>query len=110
MTAKRTPLERRRTPRIDDETLRLFTELEHAPLQHRKSDDFKQRDRELARRLGLGGEWLCSVASVTNRKRTSYYREGSPQREDWLRVRAVRNQLLAAAGMSTQRPRRARAN
>ena len=50
MTAKRTPLERRHRATIDFETVRLFVELENTPPRQWRSDDFKQRSRELAAR------------------------------------------------------------
>ena len=59
MPTKRTPLDRRRKPLIDAETLALFTRLEAVPMRQRKTQAFKDKDRELARRLGLGDEWLC---------------------------------------------------
>ena len=55
----------------------------------------KAKDRELHRLLGLGGQWFCSCASVT---------DGSPLRSagmtpptylDHQKVRGVRQQLLA---------------
>jgi hypothetical protein len=106
MPTKRTPRERQRTPRIDAETVALFKQLDAVPKRQRKSQDFKDRDRELARRLGLGGEWMCDVCSVTDDERVSH-RTGF-HHESWLKVRAVRERLLALAGISE--PRRTRAN
>jgi hypothetical protein len=107
MPTKRTVLDRQRTPQIDAETLRMFVELESVPMRRRKSQSFKDRDRALARRLGLGGEWLCDVCSVTDPRRQSY-RTGF-HHDSWLKVRAVRLRLLALAGMS-EPPHRARAS
>lgn len=99
MSTKRTPLDRRRRPLIDASTLALFVRLENASARERKSDEFKREDRELARRLGLGEEWLCCVQSVTNRRTIP----PPPQlhcHHSWFRVRAVREQLLAAAKLA----------
>jgi hypothetical protein len=98
MTAKRTPLDRRRKPLMDPETLRMFVELESTPRRQRHSQKFGDRDYELHRRLGLGAERLCSQVSIFDHK-TAYPRRGTPQYEDWERVRAVREQLLAATGL-----------
>jgi hypothetical protein len=102
MPTKRTPLNRQRSPRIDSETLALFVELEAVPPRQRKGVEFRQRDRELHQRLGLGSEWFCSVCSVLDGSRVPYYAAGSPQEDDWRRVRTTRLQLLAAAGMSSE--------
>lgn len=107
MPSKRTLVNRERSPRISAETVRMFATLESTPPPRRKTQEFKNRDRELARRLGLGGEWLCSVVSVLDRG-PCYRTVGSPQHEDWLRVRAVRLRLLAVAGMSEPPRRRVR--
>jgi hypothetical protein len=106
MSTNRTPIDRQRTPRIDAETLALFVELENTPKRSRKSQSFKDRDRALARRLDLGGEWICDVTSVTDDERVSH-RTGI-HHDSWLKVRAVRLRLLAMAGINA--PRRARAN
>ena len=104
--SKRSVIDRPRTPRIDSETLALFMELNAVPKRRRESQSFKDRDREPARRLGLGGEWMCDVCSVTDDERVSH-RTGF-HHEAWLKVRAVRERLLALAGI--REPRRTRAN
>jgi hypothetical protein len=80
----RTPRDRHRKPRIDDETLALFVELEAAPPRRRESDSFKAQDKELHQRLGLWGERLCSQVSVLDR-REEHHRPGSPQAADTTR-------------------------
>jgi hypothetical protein len=107
MPTKRTTINRQRTPTIDAETLALFVELNAVPMRRRDTDTFKQRDRALARRLDLGGEWMCDVCSVTDPSRKSY-RTGF-HHDAWLKVRAVRLRLLAMAGMS-EPPARKRAS
>ena len=82
--------------------LALFMELNAVPKRRRESQSFK--DRELARRLGLGGEWLCDVTSVTDDERVSH-RTGM-HHDSWLKVRAVRFRLLAMAGIAKPRRRR----
>jgi hypothetical protein len=98
MSTNRTPLTRQRTPPIDAETVRLFVELNAMPKRQRESQSFKDQDRALARRLDLGGEWLCDACSVTDAERVSH-RTGFHY-ESWLKVRAVRERLLALAGMN----------
>jgi hypothetical protein len=113
MPTKRHPLNRHRRAPIDDQALRLFVELE-AELGGRNylhedcSDAFKRRDKELHQRLGLGGEWFCSVVSVLDR-RAAHHSPGSPQDADFRRVRAVRLRLLEAAqarGLTVAEPAR----
>jgi hypothetical protein len=96
MPTKRIPRNRGRTPTIDGETLALFIELENVPKRRRTSQTFKDRDRALARRLGLGGEWMCDVCSVTDSSRVSY-RTGM-HHDAWIKVRAVRERLLELVG------------
>jgi hypothetical protein len=108
MPSNRTPINRARTPPINSETLVLFVELNAVPKRRRDTDTFKQRDRELARRLDLGGEWMCDVCSVTDPSRKSY-RTGF-HHESWLKVHAVRLRLLTLAGISEAPAKRARAN
>jgi hypothetical protein len=105
MSTNRTPINRTRTPIIDAETLALFVELNAVPKRRRDTDTFKQRDRELARRLDLGGEWMCDVCSVTDASHKSY-RTGM-HHDSWLKVRAVRLRLLALAGISEGPAKRA---
>jgi len=105
MSTNRTPINRMRTPIIDREALALFVELENTPKRRRNTHTFKQRDRELARRLDLGGEWMCDVCSVTDASRRSY-RTGM-HHDSWLKVRAVRLRLLALAGISEAPAKRA---
>ena len=105
MSRNRTPINRTRTPIIDAETLALFVELDAVPKRRRDTDTFKQRDRELARRLDLGGEWMCDVCSVTDASHKSY-RTGM-HHDSWLKVRAVRLRLLALAGISEAPAKRA---
>jgi hypothetical protein len=98
MPTKRRVLDRPRRPSFTAEALALFVELEAVPPRRRHTDEFQAKDRELARMLGLGSEWLCSVASVTDR-----WRPRSPPRRpaehDQHRVYAVRRELLEAAGI-----------
>ncbi|MBV8444099.1 MAG: hypothetical protein JO312_26670 [Hyphomicrobiales bacterium] len=97
MPSKRTLLDRHRKPLIDDETMALFVQLESMGLGSRNGDDeIRRLERQLHERLGICGEWFCSVVSVLDR-RTESRRPGSPQDEDFRRVRAVRLQLLEEA-------------
>jgi hypothetical protein len=97
--SKRTPLNRHRKPLFDDETLRLFVELENTPKRGRYPSDDRAwwaKDKELHRRLGLSSEWFCSCCGVTDRRK-AHHSPDSPQAADFERVRAVRETLLAAA-------------
>jgi hypothetical protein len=105
MSTNRTPLNRVGSPPIDAETLALFVELNAVPKRRRGSQTFKDRDRQLARRLDLGGEWMCEVTSVTDDERVSH-RTGM-HHDSWLKVRAVRLRLLALAGISEAPAKRA---
>jgi hypothetical protein len=107
MPTKRTPLNRARKAIIDAGTLALFVELENTPMRRRHSAEFKRRDRELARRLGLGSEWFCACCSVLDRDREPCHPPGYARNDSFWMVRAVRLQLLEAAGLSE--PGRARA-
>jgi hypothetical protein len=96
--SKRTTIDRHRKPLIDDTTLSLFCELESMPRRGgyhawRSNDEIRRLDRELHERLGLGGEWFCSVCSVLDR-RAEHHNPGSLQDADFRRVRAVRLALL----------------
>jgi hypothetical protein len=97
----RTPLNRHRTPLFDEETVALFVELENTPPRRRKSKEFDQKDYALHKRLGLGGERLCSQVSVLDRRATYYRPEAVIQYEDWRRVHGVRLQLLARCGRAS---------
>jgi hypothetical protein len=98
--SKRTLIDRHRKSLIDSETLALFIKLESTPRRDyyelRDDDELTRQDKELARRLGLLGEWFCSICSVLDR-REEHCNPGSLQEIDFKRVRAVRLDLLAAA-------------
>ena len=96
MPTKRTIINRPRRPSFSDEALALFAELERVPTRDRKSDEFKAKDHQLARLLGLESEWFCSVASVTDPRRPPR-RPSMLADHDHLRVYAVREVLLEAA-------------
>jgi hypothetical protein len=101
MPSNRTQLNRARTPLIDAETLALFVELNAVPKRRRDNPEFRRRDLELHRRLGVSIEWKCSVVSVLDPSRKSY-REGF-HHEAWLKVRKVRLRLLEAAASRRRR-------
>jgi hypothetical protein len=106
--AKRTVIDRPRKALIDFETLAMFVTLENVPLRRRRSDEFKRRSRELARRLNLHDEWFFSRTDVLDRTRGPCHPPGYVAHDAWFRCRAVRLQLLEAAGLSE--PRRTRAS
>src|ERR1700722_14320780 len=99
MPSNRTPLNRARSPPISAEMLALFVELEKTPPRLRQNDKFKDRDRALARQLGVDYEWMCACRSVLDRG-PSYRRPGDAHYEDIEKVKALRARLLAAVGMT----------
>jgi hypothetical protein len=100
MPTKRVPLDRRLTPPLTPEIVRLFVKLERAPPRQRKTEEFKARSRELARRLGLGYEWLCMQTSVLDREAAPCHPPGYARNESWRKVRAVRDRLIQAARLN----------
>ena len=109
MSTKRVKLDRpRRGPPIGPEALALFIALDKVPLRRREDDDFRIRERELHRLLDLVGEWFCSSCSVLDRDEKPCWPEGYPARDDWFKVRAVRELLLEAARGAPLRPRNRR--
>jgi hypothetical protein len=96
MPAKRRIINRPRRATFTPEVLEIFRTLEATPPRDRKGDEFKRRDRELARLLGIEHEWFCSVASVTDRARPNPL-PTRPAEHDRVKVYAVRRALLAAS-------------
>ena len=82
--------------------LALFAELDRVPLRDRETDEFKKRDRELARLLGLSGPWFCSVASVTAG------RSGGQRRTDPSEPRIRRHKVVPDIERLSLRRRRVR--
>jgi hypothetical protein len=70
--------------------------LDAVPMRQR-GDEFKADDKRLARLLNLGGEWFCSVCSVTNRGLINPEWMSPHVYADKVKVRAVREQLLQAS-------------
>jgi hypothetical protein len=100
MPTNRKPTRRgRRPPRYTAETLALFAELEAAPPRRLSRQDFKDKECQLARLLGLPPPWL-SGSSVLDRERAPCRPEGMCAREDWFRCRDMRQKLLEAAAQS----------
>jgi hypothetical protein len=87
---------RPRRATFTNEVLTLFAELDATPRRERDSNAFKAKDRELHRLLGLSGQWFCSVASVTDGRPLRSSSMTPPTYLDHQKVRAVREQLLAA--------------
>jgi hypothetical protein len=76
--------------------LTLFAALDARPPRERETDAFKTKDHELARTLGLGGQWVCSRASVTDRRLLRSASMTGPTYADHQKVRGVRAALLKA--------------
>jgi hypothetical protein len=76
------------------ETLALFSHLE----QQRRPN--REAERQLMRDLGLTSEWWTGN-SVSDRSAGPCHPEGYVSRDDWYRVREVRNALLTAVHDAT---------
>jgi hypothetical protein len=98
MTTVRTPRNRDRKAPIDNAALTLFIALSKVPQRLRESDSFKDRDRDLHRRLGIAVDWLCAGASVLDGEPT-YRKPGDVHYPSVVKAREVRTRLLAMAGM-----------
>jgi hypothetical protein len=85
------------------EALELFVELEGMRGQHRQ--EFKDKSKRLARLLGLTREFWGGN-SVLDRDRRPCWPPSLVAHHDWYRVREVREQLLAAAGLEYASARR----
>jgi hypothetical protein len=83
-------------PVLSDEVIELFAELELAEQNPRVAPELQAQSRELAQMLGLLDEWYCAVCHVNDAGPTSGYPEGHLTNDAFLRVRAVREALLAA--------------
>jgi hypothetical protein len=100
MPTKRRTLDRprRRSSSFSAETVAMFKELDSVPARLRDNENFKAKERELMARLDLADEWRFSVCSVLYRERGPCREPTAPASIDWFKCRAVREQLLAAAG------------
>jgi hypothetical protein len=86
-----------RRPSFSRETLALFVELERTSPRRRKTTEFIAKSKRLAGLLGLSAEWwTMQHVEDDNRFRPQ---PGLIAHADWLTVRRVRAQLLAAAGL-----------
>jgi hypothetical protein len=94
MPAKRRIIDRPRRATFTPEVLQSFIALERTPMCDRRSDAFKDKDRELARRLGLEMEFICDCRSVLDR--APPFARATPVHDGQHRVHAVRLALLAA--------------
>jgi hypothetical protein len=93
-----------RRPQFGAEVLQLFLALETTPPRRRKSQTFKDGERELARRLGLVSEWWTGNSVVDRGPKPC--RPPGYIAQDWHRCRAIREQLLAATGLQQQHAKR----
>jgi len=85
-----------RRPSFSAEAIELFVALERMPRRDRDGDEFRAKSKRLAALLGLTSEWwTCN--SVLDRTRAPCHPPGYLAYDDWFRVRAVREELLAAA-------------
>jgi hypothetical protein len=80
------------------EAIELFRKLEAVPMRRRRAQWFKDDERRLAKLLGLNAELFCSIVSVLDRESAALHDPERPQYQDFLKVRAVREALLAATG------------
>ena len=103
MPAKRTIIDRRQRATIDAETIAMFVALERTPARLRRSPEFKAREKELHRRLGLAGEYFPLMQTVLDRAKGPCHPPEYAAHEAWHLVHAVRLQLLGAAGEAVTR-------
>jgi hypothetical protein len=92
---KRHPIQRARQPSFTVEALRLFAELEATPQRQRGSKAFKDREHQLMRLLDLIPEFW-TMCSVLDRSEGPCHPPDYVRNEHWYKVRAIREQLLAA--------------
>jgi hypothetical protein len=100
MPTKRKPVQRQRHPSsFNRETLELFIELEHAPRQRRRTEAYRSKEKSLMYGLGLVSEFwtVCSVLDTSLEPNCG---PDMARYNDWFRTRAVREKLLAAAGIA----------
>jgi hypothetical protein len=76
--------------------VRLFAELENTPARQRKSEEFKAKDRELARRLDLTTEWWM-MCNVLDRATKPCHPPWCSAHAGFFKCREVRLPLLDAA-------------
>jgi hypothetical protein len=101
MPSNRTTIQRPQRAQISAEALALFLELEHLP---QDSERFKDGSRRLARLLGLTREFWGGNF-VNDKSSRPCWPPSLVAHDNWFRVRAVRNALLAAAGLEGASPR-----
>jgi hypothetical protein len=87
------------------EMLELFAELEHAQQNPRTDPTLQDKSRRLASLLGLLSEWTRSVCHVNDGSSSSDYPPGHLTDLAFQRVRAVREQLLAACAEQADKPK-----
>jgi hypothetical protein len=83
-----------RRPSFSAETLEQFVRLERTP---RRSQEFKDGSRVLARQLGLIDQWW--TGNDVNDRGPPCHPDGYIANVHWAEVREVRKALLAAAGL-----------
>jgi hypothetical protein len=93
MPTNRTPIKRPWRPSFSPEAIRLFAELETAPARHRQRREFRDREHQLARLLGLTSEFWTGN-SVLDRSKAPCHPEGYITNDDWRTCRSVRKALL----------------
>ena len=95
---RRIPIEElpSRPPMFPPQALELFIEIEATPQHKRGPKVYNDRERELARLLGLTAEWW-NGNSVCDDSDAPCWPPHLTAYQNWFRVRAVREQLLAAA-------------
>jgi hypothetical protein len=94
MPTTRRPLDRpRQRQLISAEALRLFVEIENTPKHKRGPKVYNDKERELARLLGLTSEWW-NGNSVCDDSDGPGCPPHLARYENWFKVRAIREQLL----------------
>ena len=96
MTTTRLILRRERRHAVTSfppDVVREFVRLDH---MRRGCADFKRGERALMRRLGLVDQFW-SMNSVLDKSRSPCHPPEYQATQDWIRCRAIRHELLAAA-------------
>jgi hypothetical protein len=88
-----------RRPQFSGEVVELFVQLERTPARQRRTQEFTDGSKRLARALNLSAEWWAGCAVEDGEKPQP--RAGLVAHEYWLTTRRMRAALLEAAGHIT---------
>jgi hypothetical protein len=106
MTTKRTTRERHRKALelADPVTVALFRELETTPEGRRETESYREREDDLAWRIGLHPESWLRGYRVNSAKLLDLPPKYDCFQDEWDRVTSTRARLLALAGLPADKP------